>query len=58
MLTTICSFGQEFIKVICCFSTFNEDDVLKFGFELFDEDSSGTMCVASIYYSVHIIYRL
>jgi len=30
-------------QVVCTYSCFQEDDILKFGFDLFDEDGSGTI---------------
>jgi len=33
----------EFVKVVCAYSSFNEDDVLKFGFDIFDTDGGGTI---------------
>lgn len=45
----------EFLKVVCLFATFNEDDVLKFGFELFDEDKSGTVRARTI--SLHLVHH-
>jgi Ca2+-binding EF-hand superfamily protein len=33
----------QFVKIVCYYCCFLEDDVLKFGFDLFDDDHSGTI---------------